>query len=190
MGWGVMKSGVCCGSFMPACILARLVPAEGGETAASSSLAAALSRAKVSAVLLCLAAVCWGVVDSACAECWLTKCMCLCCPAPLATLQNINWVNPLRRNVFTLAALINTGSLWLYEGPNANAPAPLLVARLVNRGMNCEIQTPDVKLTQPQSDPAAGLSSCQKLDGGAMRPPGVWDGAVSGVGQARQDMHV
>jgi len=95
-------------------------------------------------------------------------------------LQNINWVTPLRRNVFTLAALINTGSLWLYEGPNAQAPAPLLVARLINRGMNCEIQTPDVKLTQPSSDPAAGLASCQKLDGGAMRPPGVWDGGVSG----------
>jgi hypothetical protein len=35
-----------------------------------------------------------------------------------------------------------------------------------------------VKLTQPASDPAAGISSCQKLDGGAMRPPGVWDGGV------------
>lgn len=54
----------------------------------------------------------------------------------------------------------------------------------MNRGMNCEIQTPDVKLTQPTSDPAAGLSSCQKLDGGAMRPPGVWDGGVSGAAVA------
>jgi hypothetical protein len=97
----------------------------------------------------------------------------------LPDLQNLNWVNPLRRNVLTIAALINTGSLWLYEGPNAQAPAPLLVARFTNKGMNCEVQAPDVKLIQPVSDPAAGISQCQSLDGGAMRPPGVWDGGVS-----------
>lgn len=164
-------------------LLARRVPAEGGGTAASSSLAAALSRVKVSArsaavpgsglLGWCGLCVCGVVADK------VRVLVSSCNPLP-ASSQNINWVNPLRRNVFTLAALINTGSLWLYEGPNANSPSPLLVARLVNRGMNCEIQTPDVKLTQPQSDPA-GLSSCQKLDGGAMRPPGVWDGAVSGL---------
>lgn len=98
---------------------------------------------------------------------------------PVVSLQNINWVTPLQRSTFTMAALINTGSLWLYEGPNSVSPAPLLVARLINRGIRCDIQTPDVKLTQPASDPAAGLTYCQKLDGGAMRPPGVWDGGVS-----------
>jgi hypothetical protein len=100
-------------------------------------------------------------------------------PHFLPALQNLNWVNPLRRSVLTIAALINTGSLWLYEGPNAQAPAPLLVARFTNKGMNCEVQAPDVKLIQPRSDTAAGISQCQSLDGGAMRPPGVWDGGVS-----------
>lgn len=111
-----------------------------------------------------------------------------CCPpfhnTPLLpclpAMQNLSWVAPLKRNILTVAALINTGSLWLYEGATSNSPAPLLVARVINRGMNCEIQTPDVKLTQPPIDPVAGIAQCQKLDGGAMRPPGVWDGGVSG----------
>lgn len=88
-----------------------------------------------------------------------------------------------------MAALINTGSLWLYEGPSSNAPAPLLVARVINRGMNAEIQTPDVKLKQPQSDLAAGIQQCQPLDGGAMRPPGVWDGGVSERGHISTHTH-
>lgn len=45
---------------------------------------------------------------------------------------------------------------------------------------------PDVRLIQPGQHPAAGIS--QSLDGGAMRPPGVQDGGVSGgPGAKRMD---
>jgi hypothetical protein len=92
---------------------------------------------------------------------------------------------PLQRQEFTLIALINTGSLWLYEGPRSNSPSPLLVSRLISRGV-AAMALPDNFLVQPlQFDntlPPQLLPEsfqCGKLDAGAMRPPGFWDGGVS-----------
>jgi hypothetical protein len=101
--------------------------------------------------------------------------------------QNLNWVWPLQRQEFTLIALFNTGSLWLYEGPKSDSPSPLLVARLISRGV-AALALPDNFLVQPlQLDntvPPQLLPQsfqCGKLDAGAMRPPGMWDGGVSGA---------
>lgn len=99
--------------------------------------------------------------------------------------QNLNYVFPLQRTAFTMVALINTGSLWLYEGPNTDSPAPLLVARVVGRGITA-LAVPDTKLVQPlqQTSDAAPVvnEQCQLLDGGAMRPPGLWNGGVGVIG--------
>jgi hypothetical protein len=104
---------------------------------------------------------------------------------PFCFPQNLNWVWPLQRQEFTLIALINTGSLWLYEGPRSNSPSPLLVSRLISRGV-AAMALPDNFLVQPlQYDntlPPQLLPEsfqCGKLDAGAMRPPGFWDGGVS-----------
>lgn len=105
--------------------------------------------------------------------------LCCCCHP-----QNLNWVWPLQRQEFTLVALINTGSLWLYEGPRSQSPGPLLVARLISRGI-ASMALPDNFLVQPlqldSSSPPQLLPpsfQCGKLDAGAMRPPGFWDGGV------------
>ncbi|WIA36785.1 hypothetical protein OEZ86_008040 [Tetradesmus obliquus] len=100
-------------------------------------------------------------------------------------IDNLNWVWPLQRQEFTLVALINTGSLWLYEGPRSQSPGPLLVARLISRGI-ASMALPDNFLVQPlqldSSSPPQLLPpsfQCGKLDAGAMRPPGFWDGGAA-----------
>uniref|UniRef100_A0A383V3P6 Uncharacterized protein n=1 Tax=Tetradesmus obliquus TaxID=3088 RepID=A0A383V3P6_TETOB len=100
-------------------------------------------------------------------------------------IDNLNWVWPLQRQEFTLIALINTGSLWLYEGPRSQSPGPLLVARLISRGI-ASMALPDNFLVQPlqldSSSPPQLLPpsfQCGKLDAGAMRPPGFWDGGAA-----------
>lgn len=96
--------------------------------------------------------------------------------------QNLNYVFPLQRTEMTVAALINTGSLWLYEGPTSDSPEPLLVSRVVGRGIGC-LAVPSTLLVQPVQDrsdlePPLPQEQCQRLDAGAMRPPGFWDGGV------------
>lgn len=96
-------------------------------------------------------------------------------------LQNLNYVNPLQRTQMTIAALINTGSLWLYEGPGSNSPAPLLVARVIGRDVQC-LAVPTTLMVQPyDGDPAAHIPpyNCSNLEAGAMLPPGFWSGGVS-----------
>jgi hypothetical protein len=117
--------------------------------------------------------------------CPLTLRLAALLPHACCCLQNLNWVWPLQRQEFTLIALINTGSLWLYEGPRSDSPSPLLVSRLISRGV-AAMALPDNLLVQPlQFDntlPPQLLPEsfqCGKLDAGAMRPPGFWDGGVS-----------
>eukprot|EP00775_Hariotina_reticulata_P007431 gene7431-7640_t len=95
--------------------------------------------------------------------------------------DNLNYVNPLQRTQMTIVALINTGSLWLYEGPNTNAPAPLLVARVISRDVLC-LALPTTLMVQPyDGDPQAHISpgKCTPLSAGAMLPPGFWSGGAA-----------
>ncbi|KAF8065468.1 hypothetical protein HT031_003069 [Scenedesmus sp. PABB004] len=97
--------------------------------------------------------------------------------------DNLNYLFPLQRTEMTVVALINTGSLWLYEGPNSPSPAPLLVSRVIGRGQSC-LAVPSTKLVQPIQQYGPGVApipadQCQLLDAGAMRPPGLWDGGAA-----------
>ncbi|WIA21393.1 hypothetical protein OEZ85_000609 [Tetradesmus obliquus] len=74
------------------------------------------------------------------------------------------------RTELALSALINTGSLWLYEGPHSQSPSPLLVTRIIPRGTSCLIKPQETQLQQP--------GQCGTLHAGAARPPGFWDGGA------------
>jgi hypothetical protein len=75
-----------------------------------------------------------------------------------------------------VAAIINTGSLWLYEGPSSQSPTPLLVSRLVARGLIAHAAS-GVRLQQPIG--FANDIEKRGLNAGAVDPKGFWNGGVS-----------
>lgn len=110
----------------------------------------------------------------------------MCLHAPDVFVQPISDSNPYQRKQLATVALINTGSLWQYTC--ADDPAPVLVARVTGRGVDCSISS-STQLHQPQAQPLDGGGSgyydtepgqCPCLDAGATRPLGFWSGGVSG----------
>ena len=81
-----------------------------------------------------------------------------------------------KRDTLLVSALINTGSLWLYEGPTSQSPTPLLVSRLVARGMTA-VAASGTRLQQPIGF-AADIEK-RGLNAGAVDPKGFWNGGVS-----------
>lgn len=71
----------------------------------------------------------------------------MCLPALSPVLQPLSITQPSHRTRLTTVALVNTGSLWQYTCEDD--PAPVLVARVTGRGVDCGIDE-STKLLQPQ----------------------------------------
>lgn len=106
---------------------------------------------------------------------------CLLCSSRPATHALQQPLTSATRSQLAVVALVNTGSLWQYTGEDD--PAPLLVARVVGRGVDSAID-PSTLLQQPAAGDAQAPvgkqdGMCAPLDPGAAHLPGFWSGGVS-----------
>lgn len=85
----------------------------------------------------------WPAFLWLCFLCVVASACCVCSPQT----QPISTSKALHRTRLTTAALLNTGSLWQYTCEED--PAPVLVARVTGRGVDCGLDK-DTELQQPQ----------------------------------------